>query len=151
MFVADELRPVVHYTGVLDSRGLLAELERLRADGVTTNADLARLLKIPSSRVAEIFSGKRRVSVDEMKLIVETFGLDSSSVPSAETLEPILDALLPLVPTGRLTEQSRKALAEALSCGLELLYNSQASDTSEDALRVAAQAAVIRFRERARG
>lgn len=148
MFVADVLRSVRHHGRVLDSKGLLAELERLKDTGRTTNADLGRLLKLPSSRIAEIFEGKRRVTIDEMKVLVEHFGLEAAApAPSAETLEPILDALLPLAPPGRLSEQSRRALAEALSYGLELLGTTPATPANDDALRVAARAAASRFRE----
>lgn len=148
MFVADALRAVRHYPRVLDSKGLLAELERLKSEGATTNADLARLLKLPTSRVAEIFIGKRSVKIDEMKVLVEHFGLDTSPpAPSAETLEPILDALLPLAPPGPVTAGSRRALAEALAYGLALLGTPSANQTTGDALQVAARGAVLRFRE----
>ncbi|MEO9131808.1 MAG: hypothetical protein ABI240_11435, partial [Sphingomonas sp.] len=103
-----------------------------------------------SSRIAEIFAGKRQVTIDEMKTMVEHFGLEgASAAPNAETLEPILDALLPLAPPGKLTDQSRRALAEALAYGLELLGAPSANPTSPDALKVAARAAAVRFRETA--
>lgn len=148
MFVADELHFTRHYPRVLDSKGLLAELERLKDAGVTTNADLARLLKLPTPRIAEMFVGKRRITIDEMKKIVERYGLEhGTAAPSAETLEPILDALLPLAPPGRVTEQSRRALSEALAYGLALLGSQSAIAASGDAISVAARAAVARFRE----
>lgn len=148
MFVADALRPARHYPAVLDSKGLLAELERLKREGDTTNADLSRLLKLPTSRIAEIFEGKRKIKIDEMKIIVEHFGLEQRpALPSAETLEPILDALLPLAPPGPVTDESRRALAEALAYGLELLGSGSASPATGDALKVAARGAALRFRE----
>lgn len=135
---------------MLGSSDLLAELERLKAQGLTTNAKLSRLLALPSSRIAEIFAGKRQVTIDEMKTVVEHFGLEGAGVaPNAETLEPILDALLPLAPPGKLTDQSRRALAEALAYGLELLGAPSANPASPDALKVAARAAAVRFRETA--
>lgn len=150
MSVADALRQPRLHGRVMDSRTLLASLERLRDDGRTTNADLARLLKLPSSRIPEIFEGRRRITIDEMKTIVEHFGLeDRPPVPSAETLEPILDALLPLAPPGRVTDQSRRALAEALSYGLQLLGSDPARLANSDAIAVAARAAAARFRETA--
>lgn len=151
MFVADGLREFRHYPRVLDSKTLLAEMARLRDEGRTTNAELGRLLKLPSSRIAEIFDGGRKIKIDEMKIIVEHFGLEPGPVvPSADTLEPILDALLPLAPPGRVTAQSRRALSEALSYGLELLGSQSATEASSDAISVAARAAVARFREIAR-
>ncbi|QZP07797.1 helix-turn-helix domain-containing protein [Caenibius sp. WL] len=150
MFVADALRVPCHYAGMLDSKGLITALESLKAAKKTTNADIARLLNLPTSRVAECFSGKRRITIDEMKVLVEHFGLEATSLvtPNAETLEPILgELLLPLVPPGRLTDQSRKALAQALSYALELLDNSVSSHATEDAIKVAARAAALRFRD----
>lgn len=135
---------------MLGSKALIAELQRLKVEGVTTNAKLSRLLEIPSSRVAEIFAGRRQVTIDEMKIAVEHFGLERiPAAPSAATLEPLVDALLPLVPPGTLTDQSRRALAEALSYGLGLLEVPSASAASPDALKVAARAAAVRFRETA--
>lgn len=134
---------------MLGSKALLAELNHLKAQGLTTNAKLSRLLELPSSRIAEIFAGKRQVTIDEMKILVEHFGLEGASAPNAATLEPILDALLPLAPPGKLTDQSRRALAEALSYGLGLLGAPSASPASPDALKVAARAAAVRFRETA--
>ena len=135
---------------MLGSSALLTELERLKAQGLTTNAKLSRLLALPSSRIAEIFAGKRQVTIDEMKAVVEHFGLEGAAfAPNAETLEPILDALLPLAPPGKLTDQSRRALAEALAYGLELLGAPSANPASPDALKVAARAAAVRFRETA--
>lgn len=142
-----------HKCRVLDHESLVRTLERLRDEGRTTNADLQKLLKLPSSRVSEIFGRTRAVKVDEMKLLVEHFDLESGTalppLPSADTLEPILDALLPLAPPGRMTDQSRRALAEALSYGLELLGKSSAMQASAETLRVAANAAAARFREKA--
>lgn len=152
MIVADVARQSRHHRGVLDSKGLIAELERLKSVGATTNADLGRLIGQPSSRIAEIFSGKRGVKIDEMKILVEHFDLEPSKtiplVPNADTLEPILDALLPLLPpSGRVTDESRRALAESLSYGLGLLDNQPSKQASDDALTVAARAAVSRFLE----
>lgn len=150
MFVADVLRASGHYAPMLDSKGLIAELCRLRDENVTTNAEIARLLGLPSSRVAEIFTGKRAIKVDEMKALVERYGLEPSPAPTfnAESLEPLLEAILPLAPpSGRMTDQSRRALASALAYGLELLGSIATSPASSDAVAVASRAAVARFRE----
>lgn len=67
---------------------------------------------------------------------------------NAEALAPLLDALIPLAPpSGRLTDQSRTALAEALAYGLSLLAGDPANSTNEGAVAVAARAATSRFRE----
>jgi plasmid maintenance system antidote protein VapI len=45
-------------------------LTTLRERGVT-NADIQRVLGLPSSRVSEMFTGKRRLQLDEAKKLVE--------------------------------------------------------------------------------
>lgn len=150
MFVADVLRASRQNARMLDSKNLITELERLRANGVTTNAEIGRLLRVPSSRVAEMFSGKRAIKIDEMKALVERYGLDQSGPPTfnAESLEPLLEAILPLAPpSGRMTDQIRRALASSLAYGLVLLGENPTSPASSDAVAVACRAAVARFRE----
>jgi len=150
IFGADLKHGQRYQGGVLSHEALVVELERLRDAGLTKNADISRILKIPTSRVAEIFDRKRLVRVDEMKALVEHFGLDGQhSAPSVETLEPLLDAILPLAPPGRMTDQSRRALAEALSYGLALLGSAAASEANSHAITVAARAAATRYRETA--
>lgn len=150
MFVADLLRVPRQNARMLDSKTLITELGRLRDTGVTTNAEIGRLLGLPSSRVAEMFSGKRTIKIDEMKVLVERFGLDHSGRPvfNAESLEPLLEAILPLAPpSGRMTDQVRRALASSLAYGLELLGENPTNPASSDAVAVASRAAVARFRE----
>lgn len=135
---------------MLDSQGLIAELSRLRDQGVVKNADLQRLLKLPSSRVAEIFTGKRAIKIDEMKVLVERYGLEPGGAQTfnADALEPLLDALLPIAPPpARMTDQSRRALAEAFAYGLGMLGGSPTSQASDDVVAAAARASVSRFRE----
>lgn len=137
---------------------LLAEIRRLRDSGATTNADLAKLLNLPSSRIADIFATDRKprkITLDEAKVLVEKFGLEPSQVagpsdpqsPSADNLLPLLDALIPLAPPGRASAQSLRALSEALSYGLALLGDRAAKPANSDAIDVAARGAVVRFRE----
>lgn len=138
---------------------LLAQIRHLRDSGVTTNADLAKLLKLPSSRIADIFATDRKprkITLDEAKVLVDHFGIEPVPIkwtgkeakpPSAENLMPLLDALIPLAPPGRVTDQSLKALSEALSYGLALLGDRISTPASPDAVDVAARAAVARFRE----
>lgn len=150
MFVADGYEPRLHNARMMDSKELLAALVRLKDAQVTTNADIARLLKLPTSRVAEIFAGTRQIKIDEMKTLVDRYGLaDTPPTPSADSIDSILDAVLQLAPPGRLTDQSRRALAEAMSYGLGLLVESPSSRANADALGVAARAAASRFREKA--
>lgn len=67
---------------MLSHADLLDEIRRLRDDGVTSNAELARLLNLPTSRIADIFATDRKprkISLDEAKLLVERFGLETRS------------------------------------------------------------------------
>ena len=150
MFGADDNNRTAHTRRVLGHAELVARLEALKAEKRTTNSEIARLLSLPTPRITEIFDGKRLIRVDEMKLLVDEYNLEgnapSPTAPSAENLEPILDALLPLAPPGRMTDQSRRALAEALSYGLGLLGKPLATPANVDALAVASRAAVARFR-----
>jgi hypothetical protein len=149
MYGADGKSRTAHRRSVLGHAELIARLEALKAEKRTTNSEIARLLSLPTPRITEIFDGKRLVRVDEMKILVDALHLEDnapSTAPSAENLEPILDALLPLAPPGRMTDQSRRALAEALSYGLGLLGKPLATPANVDALAVASRAAVARFR-----
>jgi hypothetical protein len=55
---------------------LLAALIRMRADGRVRNSDVQRWLGLESSRVADIFNGRRRVQLDEAATLVERIGMD---------------------------------------------------------------------------
>jgi hypothetical protein len=144
----------VHNVAMIGHDELLAEIRRLRDAGETTNAELAKILGLPSSRIADIFATDRKprkISLDEGKVLVEAFGLEQpqadAPAPSADNLMPLLDALIPLAPPGRVTDQSLRALSEALSYGLALLGDQISKPASQDAVGVAARAAVARFRE----
>lgn len=156
---ADCCRRYAHNALMIGHDELLAQIRALRDSGATSNAELAKLLKLPSSRIADIFATDRKprkITLDEAKVLVDHFGLETVPIdwvlreakpPSAENLMPLLDALMPLAPPGRVTDQSLKALSEALSYGLALLGDRIASPASPDAVGVAARAAVARFRE----
>ena len=148
MFGADQVRQMRLYRRMLSHDELISELERLKEQGETTNAQLSKILNLPSSRIAELFAGKRRISVDEMKVVVERFGLENARpAPSARTLAPLLDALLPLVPPGEQSGRSVEVVSEALSYGLQLLEATDSTQASEDVLKVAARAVAARFRD----
>ena len=57
---------------MLDNEQLLARLEEV---GVR-NVDIEKVLGLPSSRVSEIRTGKRRVQLDEAAKLVKAFGLE---------------------------------------------------------------------------
>ena len=64
-----------HSSQMLGTQQLLAALE---AGGVA-QADMARVLRLPSSRISEMYAGKRQIKLDEAKRLVEAFGLEGAS------------------------------------------------------------------------
>jgi hypothetical protein len=132
-------------------------LARLKAAGATQE-QIGKVLGIAQSNAATFYTpgknGKlRKLKWDEGAKLAKAFNLglpkgESVIVPvSAETIAPILDALLPMEPQAGRTDQSVEALSGALAYGLRLLAESGASLQSADALRVAAHGAVSRFRD----
>ena len=66
---------------------------------------------------------------------------------NAANLEPILGVLLPLAPKGRLSDQSLRALSEALAYGLELLGDHLSTPANDDVLKMVVRGVGLRFRE----
>ncbi len=52
----------------------------LRKRGIK-NAAVGRVLKLPSSRVAELFGGKRRLQLDEANTLIAAFGIEDEVSP----------------------------------------------------------------------
>jgi transcriptional regulator with XRE-family HTH domain len=111
---------------------------------------------VPSSRlhametayratVGEMFGGEAPAA-EPKPVAATTLSLAPVAI-NAENLAPLLAALLPLVPRGRLTDQSLTALSEALAYGLQLLGDPLSSPAGDGALAVAARGVVARFRE----
>lgn len=61
-------------TGVMNTTQLLARLKDVGA----RNVDMARVLGIPDSRIAEIRAGKRQVKLDEAAKLVEFYKLEEA-------------------------------------------------------------------------
>lgn len=143
--VVDALRCARQNIAVLETQEFLAEIRR-RAG---SDAEVGRTLNLPSSRVAELFGGKRRLRYDEAKLLSDKFlpNTDAAAQPlSAETLAPILEACLKYAPAGGWTPDQAPRLARAVEYGLALLTTSPAKQPSEDAIAVAGQAALLQLR-----
>lgn len=66
-----------HCAPVLGASELLS---LLRERGVS-NADIARTLGLPSSRVSEMYAGKRRLQLDEAKRLVEEYKIEETINP----------------------------------------------------------------------
>lgn len=142
--VADATPARAYQSAVLPIDDFLAEIRR-RA-GV--DAEVGRALGIPSSRIAELFSGKRRLRYEEAKILADRFmPEESGAVVSAEKLAPILAACLRFAPKEGWTESEAPRLARAVEYGLGLLASASASQTSEDAMAVAGQAALHQLRD----
>lgn len=143
--VVDALLYPMQNIAVLETQEFLAEIRR-RAG---SDAEVGRALGLPSSRVAELFGGKRRLRYDEAKTLSDRFLTDTMSPStnfSAETLAPILEACLRHAPEGGWTHDQAPRLARAVEYGLALLTTSPAKQPSEDAIAVAGQAALLHFR-----
>jgi hypothetical protein len=146
--VGETFAALRHEVRVIGHKELLDWLKSEREAGRLKNADLQRLLNLPSSRVAEIFSGGRQIQLDEARLIVDHYQLESSvAAINAETLGPILAAVLPLAPPEPRAERFLPILAEAVVYGLGLLADQPSSSPHAEAVRVAARAAASRFRD----
>lgn len=127
---------------VLTKEEFLSEVRR-RAG---RDAEVGRVLDLPSSRVAELFSGKRGLRYEEAKKLADHFMIDKEETPAvkAEQLEPILSACLRNAPKTGWTDTEIQRLARAVQYGLALITS---SPVSADALAVAGQAALLRLRE----
>lgn len=142
--VADASLCASYQSRVLSTDEFLAEIRR-RA-GV--DADVGRALGIPSSRIAELFSGKRRLRYEEAKILADKYMPEENGITiSAEKLAPILAACLRFAPKEGWTESEAPRLARAVEYGLGLLASAPANQDSDDALAVAGQAALHQLRE----
>lgn len=127
-----------------------------------TQTDLAHAIGTTLNNLGKLERGTRRLNIDWIEKIAGALDVEPYEVLmpvkaqapkepaqalNADNLVPILRLLLPLAPAGRASDQSLRALAEALSYGLELLGGHGSTPASEDALAVAARGALSRFRE----
>ena len=128
---------------VLGKDEFLAEIrKRARSD-----ADIGRALKLPSSRIAELFKGSRNLKYEEAKILADIYMPEMTGAGvSAETLAPILKVCLRHSPPGGWTEQEVQRLARAVEYGLGLIANAPTNQHSSDALAVAGQAALVQLR-----
>lgn len=101
---------------------------------VTTVQTLDALAKAAGEpSVLDFLSGKSHVE-------------GSGTRPSVEALSALVGAIAPLLPRGKLTAESERVVAEALSHGLELL-GSDAANPDPQAIEVAARGVMFRFRD----
>lgn len=143
MFVADDFVAARHSVGVLSHRELVDSLQRLKDEGKATNAEIGRLLDVPSSRVAEIFTGKRSVKVDEMKALVDHYDLEGKgpTAISEELLTPIVWEIVERARREALPPSPRP-LAAALARYIQQIGARPAIHASPDALEAVAHAVI---------
>lgn len=89
----------MHNASVLSEREILASLRRLRTAGQVRNRDIEVALGLPSSRVSEIMSGKRRLKGDEMARLNRHFKLseDAETAAIARAEASVLAILPPIL------------------------------------------------------
>lgn len=159
-FVLDDAFFMSHQGWMHTAAEILNSL-RLKLDArETTQAAIGKVIGIAQANVSTFWTpgknGKlRQLKWDEALKLSEAFDIpladgetrDELDWPSADTLAPLLDALLPLVPKTGVSEKSAEALSEGLAYGLRLLGSPTANRPTDDSLRVAARGAVARFRD----
>lgn len=64
-------------------------LTLLRERGVK-NAQIERVLKLPSSRVSELFKGERQLKLHEYKKLVEEFKVEETAPPLSEPIARLM-------------------------------------------------------------
>lgn len=136
-----------HTVRVFDPDQFLASV--LKKAG--SQAEMARALDQPTSRIAELFregKGKRRLTMADGVRLAEAFGIAIDEVVSAERLKPVLEVCLRYPPKGGWSGQAVERLAQELEYGLRLLKRTSASAPSQDALAMAANVIADRLRDR---
>lgn len=159
-FVLDDAFFMSHQRWMRTATEILGQLRAKLDAKQTTQAAIGKVLGVAQANVSTFWTpgknGKlRQLKWDEALKLSEAFDIplgDGDQVaepewPSAYTLAPLLDALLPLVPKSGLSEKSAEALSEGLAYGLRLLGAPTATPPTDDSLRVAARGAVARFRD----
>jgi len=81
--VVDANYSAANHPAMLGTDELLAKLK----EAGVRHVDMARALGLPTSRIAEMYSGKRGVRLDEGKALVEAFNLDE--VRASPAVPPI--------------------------------------------------------------
>lgn len=142
------------------------QLRALRKQAGLTQRVVAEALGVSEAQISRWESGRDNIPSSRLAAMATAyrtsigaiFGGDDLPAPAnapaassftvnAENLAPLLAALLPLVPRGRVTDQSLTALSEALAYGLQLLGDQLSSPASDGAHAVAARGVAARFRE----
>lgn len=133
-----------HGPSMLETRELLAKVEAKAA----SRAEIARVLGLAPPRITEMFKGERQLSYAEARKLCLHYKIEPAQQIRAAQLLPILTACFFAEPSAEWTESNLRRLAEEIEYGLELMNSGATSPPSQDAIRVAAQAAADRLRDR---
>ena len=132
---------------------MLSTDELLRAARVKakSQAEIGRLLDLPSSRTTELFQGKRSLTYEEGRKLIEQYNLDGpvSALPNERALASILFAMGPSIPSGGMTEKAAESLAVALLNVLGLLRETSPIHPSDRDIARAVHAAALQSALRA--
>lgn len=116
---------------------ILSRLEQLLESGKIQKKDIAGVMKISPQRIASLFAGERKLSLDEAQRLVEEFGLeDPGELISAIATIPVLAMLVRYVlaelAPGVVPEMSRiEDTAQACAAFLRYAADPQVSGNIE--------------------
>lgn len=113
-----------------------------------TKAEMARALNLPTPRIAEIFNGTRKLSVEEGMALAERFNVAPFDTVSAEQLFPILRACLQSQAAGKMTDSDLERLASDVEYGLTLLRSARSNPPSQDAIDLVSRVLVERHQDK---
>jgi len=113
-----------------------------------SKAAMARTLSLPTPRLAEIFNGKRKLSVEEGMMLAETYGVPPFDKVNAEQLTPILAVCLKHPPKGGWSAAEVQRLAEEIEYGLTLMHSAMPNHPSQDAIDLVARVVGDRLRDK---
>jgi len=99
-----------------------------------SKAAIARALDLPSPRIAEIFNGTRKLSIEEGMALAEQFDVQPFAPVNAGQLKPILQACLRIPPKAGWTDTAIEQLADDLEFALGLLRKSRTIPPSQDVI-----------------
>lgn len=129
----------------MDQAAIIAALE---ARGLR-QVDVCKTLGLTSSRVHEIYAGRRKITLSEAVKLITTHGLDgvdraATESPNSTVLFHLLRAILRRSQKPETVESTARVTAEALAYGLELVARNPAIRENADALAAVGDAAADR-------
>lgn len=144
IFVVSENHLIRHAAFMFSKTRFLAEV--LAVAG--SKAEMARTLKLPTPRIAEIFNGTRKLSIEEGMALAERFNVSPFPKVNAAQLAPILEVCLRSHPKAGWTDTEVQRLAEEIEYGLMLLHSASPSVPSQDAIDLVVRVVADRLRDK---